>query len=155
MKIKSQRDFLSGLMFIGVGCVFAVGSTNYSMGNSARPGAGYFPIILSVLLVLIGGIVVTRSLLVGDEHDDGRVGAITWRPLLVVVLAIAVFGLTINTLGFALAVPLVIVISSFAGREFRWLGVVISAIALTIFSWLVFVVGLKLTIPVWPGFITS
>ena len=46
MKIKSQRDFFSGLMFIVAGVVFAIGATNYSMGTSAKPGAGYFPLIL-------------------------------------------------------------------------------------------------------------
>ena len=32
-------------------------------------------------------------------------------------------------------------------------GVLISAVILTVFSWLIFVYGLKLTIPVWPKFI--
>ena len=43
MKIKSQKDFWSGLMFIVVGIGFAWGATNYSFGSSARPGPGYFP----------------------------------------------------------------------------------------------------------------
>ena len=54
MKIKSQRDFVSGLMFIVVGVIFAVGATNYSMGSSAKPGAGYFPLILSVIMAILG-----------------------------------------------------------------------------------------------------
>ena len=37
MKIKSQKDFWSGLMFITVGVVFAWGSTYYKMGSSAPP----------------------------------------------------------------------------------------------------------------------
>ena len=40
MKIKSQRDFWSGLMFVAVGVGFAWGATNYSFGTSARPGPG-------------------------------------------------------------------------------------------------------------------
>jgi len=39
MKIRSQRDFLSGPMFIAIGAGFAIGATTYSMGTSARPGA--------------------------------------------------------------------------------------------------------------------
>lgn len=154
MKIKSQRDFLSGVMFVVTGCAFAIGSTNYQMGSSARPGAGFFPLILSVLMALLGLFVLYGSFKAGGE-DDGRVGAIAWRPLLVVVLAIAVFGATINVLGLALAVPLLIVLTSLAGREFQWLGVAISAVVLTVFSWFVFVFGLKLTIPVWPTFLAA
>jgi hypothetical protein len=52
VKIKSQRDFWSGLMFIGVGLAFAWGATNYSFGSSARPGPGYFPFGLGILMAL-------------------------------------------------------------------------------------------------------
>lgn len=43
MKIKSQKDFFSGLMFMGVGVAFAVGASNYNIGTGARMGPGYFP----------------------------------------------------------------------------------------------------------------
>ena len=54
----------------------------------------------------------------------------------------------------AITTPM-IVITSLAGDEFKWLGVVVNAIVLTVFSWLIFVYGLKLTIPMWPLFITG
>lgn len=151
MKIKSQRDFFSGLMFIVVGVVFAIGATNYSMGSSAKPGAGYFPLILSVLMAILGAIVLFKSLTIETEGGD-PIGAIAWRPLIVIVVAIAVFGATINWLGLILAVPILILISSLAGDEFKWLGVLINSVVLTLFSWLIFVYGLKLTIPLWPKF---
>ena len=154
MKIKSQRDFVSGLMFIVVGIVFAVGATNYSMGTSAKPGAGYFPLILSVLMAILGGIVLFKSLTIETEGGD-PIGDIAWRPLIVIVVAIAVFGATINWLGLVIAVPILILISSLAGDEFKWLGVLINSIVLTLFSWLIFVVGLKLSIPLWPKFIVG
>ena len=152
MKIKSQRDFFSGLMFIIVGVVFAIGATNYSMGTSAKPGAGYFPLILSVLMTILGAIVLFKSLSIETEGGD-PIGHIAWRPLTVIVVAIAVFGATINWLGLVIAVPILILISSVAGDEFKWLGVLINCIVLTLFSWLIFVVGLKLTIPLWPKFV--
>jgi hypothetical protein len=138
-------------MFIAVGVVFAIGATNYSMGSSAKPGAGYFPLILSVLMAILGAIVLFKSLTIETEGGD-PIGAIAWRPLTVIVVAIAVFGATINSLGLILAVPLLILISSLAGDEFKWLGVVINSVVLTLFSWLIFVYGLKLTIPLWPKF---
>ena len=53
MNIKSQKDFLSGLMFLVVGGVFAWGATHYSIGTGARMGPGYFPLLLGVILVLV------------------------------------------------------------------------------------------------------
>ena len=154
MKIKSQRDFFSGLMFIVVGVVFAVGATHYSMGNSAKPGAGFFPLILSVLMAILGAIVLFKALTIETEGGD-PIGAIAWRPLLVIVVAITVFGATITTLGLVIAVPILILISSLAGDEFSWIGVVVNAVVLTLSSWLIFIVGLKLTIPLWPSFLGS
>jgi Tripartite tricarboxylate transporter TctB family len=152
VKIKSQRDFFSGLMFLVVGVIFAIGATNYSMGSSAKPGAGYFPLILSVLMAILGAIVLFKSLTIETEGGD-PIGSIAWRPLIVIVVSIAVFGATINRLGLVLAVPILIIISSLAGDEFKWLGVAINCIVLTFFSWLIFVYGLKLTIPMWPSFV--
>ena len=53
MKIKSQRDFWSGLMFLVLGAAFALGSTRYAMGSPARPGPGYFPLLLSLLMAML------------------------------------------------------------------------------------------------------
>jgi hypothetical protein len=154
VKIKSQRDFFSGLMFIVVGVVFAVGATNYSMGSSAKPGAGYFPLILSVLMAMLGAIVLFKSLTIETEGGD-PIGHIAWRPLIVIVVAIAVFGLSITRLGMIATIPILIVITSLAGDEFGWVGVIANAVVLTVASWLIFIVGLKLTIPMWPSFIAG
>ena len=170
MKIKSERDFWSGLMFIAIGVGFAVGATNYSMGPacppndpcaaslwarmsqlSAHPGAGYFPLGLSILLALLGAIVLFKALTIESEGGD-PVGKFAWRPLIIVVAAIVIFGLMLEPLGLILSIPVLIIATSLAGDEFSWKGVLISAVILTIASWGIFILGLKLTIPVWPWF---
>ena len=152
MRIKSERDFWAGLMFIVVGVVFAVGATNYSMGTSARPGAGYFPLGLSVIMATLGAIVLFKSLTIESPGGD-PIGAFAWKPLIVIVVAITVFGVLLDRLGMIITVPILLFIVSLAGDEFKWKGVLVSAIVLTVGSWLVFVYGLKLTIPLWPRFL--
>lgn len=151
MKIKSQRDFFSGLMFIVVGVIFAVGATNYSMGSSAKPGAGYFPLMLSVIMAILGAIVLFKSLTIETEGGD-PVGDIAWRPLLVIVASITVFGLALPRLGMFVTIPLLIIMVSFAGDEFSWKGVIATSVMLTIGSWVIFIWGLNLTIPLKPAF---
>ncbi|MEO7007701.1 MAG: tripartite tricarboxylate transporter TctB family protein [Caldimonas sp.] len=152
MRIKSQRDFWSGLMFVVAGVTFAIGATNYSMGTSARPGAGYFPLLLSAIMAILGAIVLFKSLVIETPGGD-PIGHIAWKPLLVIVVAITVFGFTIERLGMLTTVPILVVIASFAGDEFHWKGVIANAAVLTFGSWAVFVFGLKLTIPVLPWFL--
>ena len=151
MKIKSQRDFFSGLMFMIVGVIFAVGATNYSMGSSAKPGAGYFPLILSVLMAILGAIVLFKSLTIETEGGD-PIGDIAWRPLLVIVASIAVFGFALPLLGMFITIPLLIIMVSFAGDEFNWKGVIANSMVLTAGSWVIFIWGLNLTIPLKPAF---
>lgn len=154
MKIKSQRDFWSGLMFLVVGVSFAWGATEYSFGTSARPGPGYFPFGLGILLALIGGLVLFKALTLESEGGD-PIGAIAWRPLLVIIGAITVFGLGLPRLGLACTLPILITLAALASTEFRWRDVLISSVVLTVGSWALFILGLKLTIPLWPIYITG
>lgn len=154
MKIKSQRDFLSGLMFLVVGVAFAWGATEYSFGTSARPGPGYFPFGLGVLLAVLGGFVLFKALTLESEGGD-PIGAIAWRPLIVIVLAVAVFGIALPRLGLACTLPILITLASLASDEFHWRDVLLSSVVLTVGSWALFILGLKLTIPLWPIYITG
>ena len=152
MKIKSECDFWAGVMFIVTGAAFAIGATQYAMGTSARPGAGYFPLGLGLITAALGVAILFKALTV-EADGDQRIGAIAWRPLLVIVGAITVFGLALPRLGMVVTVPVLIVMTSLAGDEFRWRGVIVNAAVLTLGSWVIFVWGLKLTIPMWPWFI--
>lgn len=154
MKIKSQKDFWSGLMFIVAGLGFAVGATNYSMGTSARPGPGYFPFGLGILLAVLGALVLFKSLTIETEGGD-PVGTIGWKPLFLIVLSVVVFGFALPSLGMIISLPLLMLISSLAGDEFKLKEVVINSAVLTVGSWLVFIKGLNLVIPLWPAFMTA
>lgn len=149
MKVKSQRDFWSGVMFIGVGASFAWGALNYKFGSSAQPGPGYFPFGLGLLLTLLGALVLFKSLTV-ESHDGDPIGTFAWRPMLLILGAVALFGFTLPRLGLLLALPLLVLVSSFASSEFRLRDALLNALVLTALSWLVFVKGLGLTIPLLP-----
>ena len=149
MQIKNQKDFWSGLMFVGVGVAFAVGSLDYSFGNSARPGPGYFPFGLGVLLAILGGLVLFGAL--GPREGDGHpVGAFAWRPLFIILGSVLLFGFLLPRLGMLVTLPLLVVMSSAASDEFTVKGALINAAVLTVMSWGVFSKGLGLTIPLLP-----
>jgi hypothetical protein len=154
VKIKSQKDFWSGMMFVAAGVSFAWGATNYNFGSSARPGPAYFPFGLGILMALLGAFILFESLVV--ETDDGEpIGKWAWKPLVTITASVAVFGWALPLLGMSIALPLLIVIASLAGSEFHWKDVLLNCVVLTVGSWLIFTVGLKLVIPLWPKFITG
>ena len=150
MKIKSQKDFVSGIALIVVGATFAVGATNYNFGTSIRPGPGYFPFGLGIILAILG-LVVLFEAFTTKRKDGDPIGKIPWRPLLCIVGAIAFFGYFLPKLGFLISFPIMIVITSAGGSEFRWKDAILNAVVLTAMSYAIFIYGLQLTIPVWPA----
>ena len=154
MKIKSQKDFWSGLMFVAVGLGFAWGATNYSFGSSARPGPAYFPFGLGVLMAIMGARVWFSSITVETEDGD-PIGSIAWKPLVIITGSVVMFGFLLPKLGLLISLPLLIIVSALAGDEFHWKDSVISVVVLTLGSWLIFIKGLNLVLPLWPSFITG
>ena len=162
MNIKSQKDFFSGLMFMGVGVAFAWGATNYTVGTGARMGPGYFPLLLGVLLAVLGGVITFKALVVETEDGD-KIGTWAWKPLFFIILANLTFGLMLGGLpsikfpafGLIVAIYALTLIASVAGDKFKLKEVLILATVLSIMSYLAFIVLLKLQFPVWPTFITG
>ena len=152
MQIRSWKDFCSGLVFIAVGTGFAWGATAYRLGDSASPGPGYFPLGLGVLLAVLGAVVLFGALTL-EAPDRGRIEGLRWRPLLVLLGAVALFGFALPRLGLMLTMPLLIGLTSLSGDEFRWRDVLLNAAVQTAGAWAVFVWLLKLDLPLWPVFL--
>lgn len=153
MRVKSQKDFWSGLMFVVMGLGFAWGATEYSFGSSARPGPGYFPFGLGILLAVLGSVVLFKALTIESDSGD-RIGAIAWKPLLVIVSAVALFGLLLPRLGLVCTLPVLVTVAALAGDEFKLRDALINSVLLTVLSWVVFIWGLGLVIPTWPPFLS-
>ncbi|HRD98532.1 MAG TPA: tripartite tricarboxylate transporter TctB family protein [Rubrivivax sp.] len=152
MKIKSEKDFWSGWMFIIIGAAFAWGATNYSFGSSARPGPAYFPFGLGVLMAVLGGVVLFKAMTFEVEGGD-RIGPWAWKPIIMITGTVAVFGWVLPHIGLICALPILVILAALAGDEFHWKDALVNSVILTIGSWLIFIVGLKLTIPLWPAFL--
>ena len=162
MKIKSQQDFFSGLMFMVVGIAFAWGATTYTIGEGARMGPGYFPLMLGLLLAALGAFIVFEAVVV--ETEDGEpIGKLAWKPLGFIIGANLLFGILLGGLpsiglpamGMIVAIYGLTFVSSLAGDEFKLNEVIVLATVLAIGSYLAFIVLLKLQFQVWPTFITG
>jgi hypothetical protein len=149
MRIRNHRDFWAGAMFVAIGIAFAAFAQAYALGTPARMGPGFFPTMLGVLLALLGGAIVVRSI---ATVEDKRVERVRWRPLALILLSVLVFALALPRLGVIVSIALLVGISSLAAEDFRWKETIASIVVLIALSWLVFVKGLELQFPVWPVF---
>jgi hypothetical protein len=160
MNIKSQKDFYIGLIFLGIGVAFAWGATVYNIGNAARMGPGYFPLLLGILMAILGAVITLKSIVVETE-DGEKIGAWAWKPLFYIIAANLVFGVLMGGLpsielpamGMIAAIYVVTFIASLASEEFKFKESVILATVLAVMSYLAFIVLLKLQLKAWPTFI--
>ena len=106
MKITSQEDFWSGIMFIAFGVVAIVVSRDYPMGSAVRMGSGYFPLIIGGALVLLGAVIAVTGF---RSHGEG-IGTFPWRAIVLLSVAFALFAWGLDTIGFIPALAILIVL---------------------------------------------
>lgn len=145
--LRNNKDFLAGLLFIVIGGLAVVIARDYSMGSTMRMGPGYFPMVLGGLLCLFGVYVLGRGLRSG-EKVKGEWG---WKPLALIALSIVLFGFLMDRLGIVPALVVMFFVGAAAGREFRFKEVLLLTVLMSAFAAGVFVWGLKLPYPLFPG----
>ncbi len=144
--IRNREDFFAGLLFIAFGVAALVFSRSYPVGDAARMGPGYFPRLLGILLVVLGGALSLR----GFRADGDTLSGWRWRPLVIILVGVGVFGLVAKWLGLIVAGAMLVVISSFAHSEFNWKEALASGAIQGVVAVALFVYGLGLPLPVWP-----
>lgn len=139
-----NKDVLSGTLFILVGATGLYLGADYNMGTAFRMGPGYFPRLLCALLVGVGLIIAVKGLIMGGERPEG----LHLRPLIMVTLAVVVFGVLIGNYGLLPAAAAVVLLGAIGGPEFRTVEGILLAVLLTAAAIGIFKFGLSMTMPI-------
>lgn len=131
---------LCGALFVVVGLFFLVQSLGLEIGTAFRMGPGYFPLVLSGVLILLGLVILVQS----TRAEGEPIGPIAWRGILLILPAPILFGLTVRGLGFVPAIFLSALVASFASSRMTPVVALILSALLTVFSVIVFSYGLGL-----------
>src|SRR5262245_998208 len=149
LRMLARKNVLAGLMFVAIAGLGLYLSRSYPIGSAVRMGTGYVPRLLCWILMGLGIAIFIQGLRDKDEPADP--GA--WRrliPVVVVTASLVAFALSIEQLGLVLAIVLLVGIGALVAPGIRIWEAVVAAVGLIILSWLIFILGLELTIPVWP-----
>ena len=141
--IRSPKDFLAGLMFIVVGLVAVFIARDYSFGSAVKMGPGYFPTILGGLLAAIGMVCIVASL----RAKGAALEKIAFKPMVLVCVSTLLFGFMLRNAGVVFAIAFLIFMSAYASVKFRWVVAFRIFVIMTLFCYLVFVLGLGLPMP--------
>jgi putative tricarboxylic transport membrane protein len=151
LRILARKNVLAGLMFIGIAALGLWVSRNYPIGTALRMGTGYVPRLLCWILLGLGALVLVQGLREAESERPAGPSALAqiW-PLVIVTLSLVAFGLALEQLGLVLSILLLIGIGSLAARGIKAWEALAAALGLIVLSYVIFILGLGLTIPVWP-----
>ena len=139
---KADRtDAAAGILFILFGLFFAIQSLGMELGTAFRMGPGYFPLVLSGVLILLGLAILIKAF---RSASPTEIGGFAWRGMLFILPAPVFFGLTVRGLGFVPAIFLTTLIAGLASLKMKPQWALVLALAVTLFATLVFSYGLGL-----------
>ena len=147
VRIRSQSDFWCGLLFVAIGVAFMVFAREYRIGTSARMGPGYFPTLLGGLLAFLGLTIAVPALF----RDGEPFPRLHWRPFLMLLVAIAVFGALLDAFGLVIALAALVIVAGLADPQLRFVETLGIAAFLIAFSIGIFVVLLGIPMTLWPN----
>jgi putative tricarboxylic transport membrane protein len=150
MRIRSPKDFWSGLVFIAIAVAFMALAARYRLGTAEKMGPGFFPIMIGIVQAGLGAILLGRSFVL----DGPPLERMRLSPLAITVAAVVLFGIALDWLGLAAAIAALVIVGAYADRSSRLMESIALAVALIFFSVAMFVWILGLPLQVWPDWWT-
>jgi putative tricarboxylic transport membrane protein len=146
MRIKSSKDFATGLLFLAIGIgAYYIGST-YNMGSAQRPGTGVLPRILAWGLMGSGLFLVIQGML----QEGAKLEAWALRPLVMVTAATVAFALLVDNLGLVIAMLVSMTLAALGTHETRWREFAMFMVLMLVLGLGIFIYGLGMPIKVLP-----
>lgn len=144
------RDIGAGCVFLGIAACFVLLGRNLELGTFRTMGPGFFPLVVSGLLALLGAVTIIGAL--RRPPGSERI-ALAWRPLALIVGAPVLFALLVEPFGLVPALGLAVWLSTLGRRPWNPLRSFLLSALVTLFCWLIFVVALGVPIPPvkWPS----
>ena len=147
-----NKDRLGGLLFITLGAIVLAMGASYSIGTLQHMGAGFVPVTIGVLMVLVGAAIALTATAPGvaaaTPHAAEPVStALAWRGWLCIVGGVAAFVLLGDHGGLVPASFASVFVAALGDRNNTWRSAAVLAAVATLFGVIVFYYGLHLPLP--------
>jgi hypothetical protein len=146
-RVKSPQDLGAGVVFVLIGMAGIVFGQDLTFGSAARMGPGYFPTLLSYLIIAIGLVLALKSI----ATDGPPIERIQFRPLFAILASILAFGALIDRIGLALTAAILTIGAAYARRNVSKSETLLLAAGLALFTVGIFAYALKQPLPAWWG----
>jgi hypothetical protein len=147
LKVKNPQDFGAAILFLTIGIAGVYFGRDLTFGTASKMGPGYFPTILSYIIILIGAIVGLRSLVI----EGPPIEPVRLRPLVFILIAILAFGYLIEQIGLAITTAGLAIFAAYARDSVNLKETIALAVLLSAFAVGVFAYALGQPLPIWWG----
>lgn len=142
----NAKDVASGSFFTAVGLAYFVFTwVGLPIGSALDMGPGYFPIVLSSILMMFGVVIAFRGFRSTGGTEFGRV---PWRAVFMLSIATLLFAMFFDNLGLLPGVFMLCVLSALASSKNSILKAVIVSAVISVFCTAVFGYGIGLPVPI-------
>ncbi len=153
MVVINKKDFWSGCCLLAFGLFLAFQAIRLSVWSKSGPEAGFFPLIVAVIIVGFSLLIIGESLVLGlvqgqekilKRQENHRVAVFRISSYVILMLA---YGVLIESLGFVIASALFLLpIFKYVENQ-GWKITILVGSASIIISYLLFIYFLKVPLP--------
>ncbi len=141
------KDIGAGTIFVAVGTLYGcLAWFGLPIGMALNMGPGYFPLVLSGILVVLGLTIIGRAFI--DLDDRLPFGVVPWRGVVLLSLATIIFAAFVEKLGLLPGVFITTFIAMLANPKVHMRKSLASSLCIALFCTAVFGYGIHLPIPV-------
>ncbi|WP_157813749.1 tripartite tricarboxylate transporter TctB family protein [Sinorhizobium meliloti] len=140
---RLSKDVVSGLLLIVIAAIYIWQASFQEIGTASEMGPGYFPMAISILIGLLGIAILAN----GVRRNVPLSGPVAWRGAVSITLAVVAFAAMLRPFGFVPATAFATFLSTLAAPPFRWKFSVLATFVITALCWLIFVVGIRISVP--------
>jgi len=148
---KHQQVFSIFWMLVGV--YFTISGYRLGIGSLHKPGPGLIFFLAALLLTILSiidlvGTFRGKSVAEEDKKKDSLWSSVRWQKVLIVLGGLLAYACFLNILGFLLSTSLLMFFLYKVVEPTGWLVAGVSSISTILFSYLIFEVWLKVSLPV-------
>jgi hypothetical protein len=145
----TRRDSLAAAVLLAFGLIALEEARKLRFGSLARPGPGFFPVVLAAAFSLVCVLLLLEAM---RARDAGSASAarLGWRKIVATMVALCVYALALEPLGFVAATFALLLFFFKALERQRWLVALASSLTTALLTYLVFKVWLNVQLPAAP-----
>jgi len=142
------RNVIASILLIALSIGIVIETVKMPIGNLKSPQAGFFPLILGIVLGIFALILLIQTI-----KNKIREGLAPWaktggmRPLCLTLVALVIFGFVFEGLGYIVSTFVLLTFLARYISRFKWQVVIVFAVLCTLVSYVLFGILLKSQLP--------